>query len=183
MKTPIIINSSIITIDNTEGDRNLLQYLPWWVKNINQEKHMLSVTEESLRKELLIAVIAFSENREVIAIAGIVNGRNKEEKEMTFNDKKVVEIGSNFVTPSFRNQGIGSKLVSERLQICKEKNWFPVSITTNPAMIRIFSKLNARSMEDDQQYYCLRRELCICHHFSSDCNVCPLQKNGGWVFE
>ena len=177
------MKTQIITIGDIEGDRRLSQYLSWWVKNINQEKHMLSVTEESLKKELLAAAIAFSENEEVIAISGIVNGRNKEEKEMIFDNKKVVEIGSNFVSPPFRNRGIGSKLVLERLQVCKEKNWFPVSITTNPVMLRIFHKLNAKSMESDPQYDCLRQELCICHHFSSDCRVCPLQKNGGWVFE
>jgi len=182
MEVKVIKNIEIVSIDD-KNDRKLYEYLPWWVESINKEKKMLQTTEESLLSELLVATFAVSsETGDVVAAAGIVNARNKHNTEIVWNNKKVIEIGSNFVSPDFRNQGIGRRLVERRLELCKERGWIPVSVTTNPAMLRIFSKFNAVPMDGIEEYKKLREDLCLCAVVSCDCSFCPLHPQAGWIF-
>ncbi len=177
MKKDLLISSIF-----TSTDEGIEQYLPWWVRQTQEEPHMLPVTAESLRKELLIALVLHDDTGPVGA-AAIVHARNKENTEIFFEGRKVVELGSNIIDPSMRNQGLGKDLVVQRLAICKERDWFPVSVTTNPAVHAIFRKLNAKPMDLDPRYNQLRSQLCLCSHSNSECKTCPLQQNGGWVFE
>lgn len=179
------ITHEIIVIDDIEGDRRLEYYLPWWAEHTQKEKHMLSVTPESLKKELLVATIILSENDEIIGAAGIVGGRNKKNREIIHRDRKVVELGSNVVDLDFRGNGLGKELILKRIEICKINNWFPVSVTTNPLVHKIFESINAVPMDDLEEYVLLRKQLCLFGASCKEkiCNSCPLNKKGGWIFE
>ncbi len=174
----------IITIDmsDRESVNRLKPYLLWWVERTNNEKHMLPTTEESLLNELQAAAIVLTDDGNIIGAAGLVDARGKEKSVIYHEGQKVVELGSNIIHPDFRNKGLGTALVKKRLELSKSKEWFPVSVSSNPIMHKIFEKINAIPMDDKPNLATLRHQLCLCHTVTSDCNLCPLKQRGGWIF-
>lgn len=166
--------------EDTMIDNNLL----WWSERTREESHMLTLSIEDIKSTLLMAVFAYnSEDNALIAAGGIFLPRTHNQSEPYFDNKKVVEIGTNFVLPKYRMQGIGKQLIDIRLNYAKSNNWVPVSISSNPVVQNIFTKINGILMENDEKYAELRELLCLkrCKN-GSFCNACPLVPNCGWIF-
>lgn len=157
-------------------------HLKWWAENTQGEKHMCSETVESLQDGLLGAIIALEEDS-VVAAAGIFNARTKEREPIFFEEQLVVELGSNYVTPDYRSKGLGRVLLEKRIEFSQQNGWFPISVTTNPAMQSIFMKKGFISMDKDPLFSDLQKQLCLCPSVNPDCKLCPLAKNGGWVLK
>jgi predicted GNAT family N-acyltransferase len=140
-----------VTILDKEADtQRIREHLQWWTDQTKREKHMLKVTPESLERELLVAVLVFSDTN-IVGAAAIVHARNKSNKEIYHDGKKTVELGSNIITATARNQGLGQLLIKTRLEVCAQRNWFPVSVTTNPIIQEIFRKMSASPMDKHPQ--------------------------------
>jgi GNAT superfamily N-acetyltransferase len=155
----------------------------WWAAGTKKEPHMLTMTEADLQKAHA-SIFVLGDDSEPVAAAAIFPARNKEEKEIYFNDKLVVELGSNYIAPEFRNNGLGKDLVIRRVQVAYENGWLPVSVTTNPAMHKIFRDLGAEVMDNNPIYRELRHQLCLCKEENNDdCKLCPLKPSGGWLLK
>ena len=158
------------------------RYFQRWAKGIEVEKHMVNETPEDLEKKSLEVVFAIRSDYEFIGASAIMPARTRNCGEIIHGNLQVVELGSNFIEPEFRNQGIGEKLLLRRLELSFKKKWFPVSVTTNPAMQHIFKKLGAVPMDDLAEFKKMRKELCICKQICESCLSCPLKENAGWFF-
>jgi hypothetical protein len=157
-------------------------HLKWWALQTQSEVHMCTETVESLQKGLLAAIIALVHG-EPVAAAGIFHARTKHHERIMFEGQPVVELGSNFVTPLYRVHGLGKKLIEKRIEISLSHNWFPVSVTTNPVVQRIFEQMGMIPMDSDEMYGYLQAHLCICLAESKSCRLCPHVKKGGWVLK
>lgn len=155
--------------------------LKWWSSGTVKEPHMITESPENLEDNLLEGVIVY-ENNKIIAASGIFPARTKSYKAIYHNNVLVVELGSNYVDPNYREKGIGGELLIMRLKICFKNNWFPVSVTTNKTMQHIFTNIGGSEMDDNPIFEKMRKDLCICKTINPDCKACPLQKKGGWVF-
>lgn len=171
-------------MDNMEINKNLL----WWSEKTRQEEHMLTLSIEEIKDTLLVAVFAFSEEKEnenLIAAAGIFLPRTWNKSEPYFNGKRVVEIGTNFVLQEHRRQGIGTELIDARLKYAKEQNWVPVSISSNEIVQKALKKLGGSLMEEDESCSEIRDLLCLrskCEG-KQPCKCCPLVFGCGWIFK
>lgn len=103
-------------------------------------------------------------------------------KEPFLNGSRVVELGTNFVLPEYRNKGIGTKLIEERLRYAKEKKWIPVSISSNEFMHKAFIRLKGILMENNPIYFDLRETLCLRCRDKEGCKCCPCKKRCAWLF-
>lgn len=157
------------------------EHLEWWIKSTQQEPHMISLEKESFLQDLLIGIVLL-EKEQPIAAAGILKVLDKEKKEIYLYQKKVVELGSNFVALEKRGQHIARLLINKRLEVCKNKNFFPVSVTTNPIIQKIFPQIGATNINGQIEFANLKRDLCICKNPKSDCKICPFQENACWYF-
>lgn len=176
-----ILDYTEINQEDTITNKNLL----WWSKQTENEKHMLTLSLNDIKETLLMVVFAFNENRKLIAAAGIFLPRTWNNSRPIVNGWKVVEIGTNYVLPEYRRQGIGKKLIQERLDYAKYKDWFPVSISSNKTVQKMFSQVGGSLMEKDEKYLELRDSLCLkfkCKD-KQPCDCCPLIPNCGWIFE
>jgi predicted acetyltransferase len=154
--------------------------LSWWSHGTQVEKHMLNETPKSLKDSLLEGFIAYQNNK-LVGAAGIFLARTKSGEKIYHNKKLVVELGSNYIKPSSRNNGVGNKLLISRIAFSKSKNWQAVSVTTNSQMQHIFKKIKATPMDNIAELEDLREKLCICKEVCSSCMSCPLQKEAAWL--
>ncbi|MCD8494518.1 MAG: GNAT family N-acetyltransferase [Candidatus Pacebacteria bacterium] len=180
MKTSYIFKL-LSSLDDNERSR----VLSFWAAGTECEEHMITETPASLQENLLEGFIAYTENGDLVGCAGIFPARTKYSVKIIFASKDVVELGSNYIEPAHRNRGLGKQLLIQRIAYCRQRNYFIVSVTLNPAMQHIFcsSSAGAHSMDNQPEYYQqLKQDLCVCREVSDACRSCPLQKNGGWVF-
>ena len=164
-----------------ERDEEILSLLEWWAEMTSKEKHMVTETPESLEKNVLASVFAFVDGK-VIGASGIFYARTKKNEKLHHDGMPVVELGSNIIDSLYRRNGIGQTLINKRLDICKNERWFPVSISSNPAIHEIFRKLNATPMDNHVLFEKMRDPLCICEEVNDSCNFCPKKEKTGWVF-
>lgn len=154
--------------------------LSWWSDGTRTEKHTITMTPESLESDLLGSIIVYIDN-EIAGAAGIFSARNKEGIDIYHNDQLVVELGSNFISKKFRGRGLGRELLNRRIALSRRRRWFPVSVTTNPAMQHIFKKIGAFSM-DNKKMNSIRNALCLCIGATHDTSSCPLERDACWFF-
>ncbi|MCE9585513.1 GNAT family N-acetyltransferase [Candidatus Nomurabacteria bacterium] len=167
---------------NRQESARITQNFEWWSCKTREEKHMLTLSVDEIKSTLLMAVFSY-ENNEIIGAAGIFLPRTCDKSEPYLDGKKVVEIGTNFVLPDYRGNGIGESLIRERLKFAKEKNWVSVSISSNEVVQKIFRKVNGCLMEDHSCCEALRKTLCLrCNDRKENCKICPLFKDCSWVF-
>ncbi|MCD5390058.1 MAG: GNAT family N-acetyltransferase [Candidatus Pacebacteria bacterium] len=164
------------------NEKELIELFRFWSKGTQSEKHLLSETTSSLRKNILNAVAAY-DKYEIVGAAGIFEARTKMKETILFNNKRVVELGSNYIQPEYRGKGLGTLLLKKRLEISLKKNWFTVSVTTNPAMQKIFTAIEGNPMDDLDAFKKLRAQLCLCTGSVHDINSCPFEKNAAWFFK
>ncbi len=187
MKVATQISTQILDLTNRrrqeEEDLIFNEKLLWWSEKTEQEKHMLTLSMEEIKSTLLMATFAFDEGY-LIGAAGIFLPRTWNQSEPYFKGRKVVEIGTNFVLPEYRNQGIGTQLIEERLIFAKKQNWVPVSISSNEIVQKAFVRLGGSLMEDDPEHYAdLIDQLCLrCTTKKDECSCCPLAANCAWIF-
>lgn len=157
-------------------------YLGWWITATHKEPHMVSL-DENFRQDLLHGVIAIEHGRPIGA-AAIVPARTILQESITLGPQVVVELGSNFVEPDFRRQGLAKIFVEERVKIARERNWFPVSVTTNPAVQGLFRKIGGKPIDEEEleEFNLLTKKLCMCQGGPHKCNFCPFAKNAAWYF-
>ncbi|MCC6448130.1 MAG: GNAT family N-acetyltransferase [Chitinophagaceae bacterium] len=175
-------------LDFTEDSRRscltINENLLWWSEKTKEEDHMLTLSIDEIKNTLLMAIFAFNEDdNQLIAAAGIFIPRTWNDSRPYFNTKMVVEIGTNFVLPVYRNQGIGAQLIEERLNYAKAKNWIPVSISSNEIVHKSFVKLNGSLMEDDPDCEELIKLLCLRCPNGESCKCCPIIPGCGWIFK
>ncbi len=170
----------IFTFNN--GNPELESYLSWWIAATQREPHMVSL-DESFRVDLLHAVIAIEDGRPIGA-AAIVPARTALHEPIQFGPKMVVELGSNFVEPDFRRNGLARAFVEERIRVSREYNWFPVSVTTNPAVQSLFRNIGGKPIDEEDllEFQDLKKKLCMCQNGPGQCNFCPFTKNAAWYF-
>ncbi len=164
---------------NSENE-DINPYLNWWILATQREPHMVSL-DQSFKSDLLHAVIALHKGRPVGA-AAIVPARTATHELISFRLKMVVELGSNFVEPDFRRNGLARIFVEERIRIAREKGWFPVSVTTNSAVQDLFMKIGGRPMDNQEELSELRKQLCMCPKGPCVCNFCPFEEKAAWYF-
>lgn len=170
----------ILTFNN--GNPELESYLDWWIAATQREPHMVSL-DHSFKKELLHAVIAL-EQGEPVGAAAIVPARTALHEPIQFGPKMVVELGSNFVEPNFRRNGLARTFVEERIRVSREYNWFPVSVTTNQAVQSLFRNIGGKPLDEEDllEFQDFKKKLCMCTGGPHVCNFCPFTKNAAWYF-
>ena len=182
------IKFSTAIIDLTDPSRRLStkdrENFSWWSDKTTEEKHMLSLSVRDIQETLLVGIFVFNGKADPIAGAGIFKPRTWDGKEPHFNDHQVVELGTNYVLPEYRNQGIGTHLIGERLKYAKEKEWVSVSISSNEIMHRAFSKFNCFIMDEDAgKHGHLMEHLCLrCKTDRETCKCCPFAEKSAWIF-
>lgn len=126
----------------------------------------------------LCLVYAFSNNDFVGAACVIRCLDNRTIEEMFVEESRlVVELGSNYVLPRYRGKHIGKKFIIERLKYCESKNYFPVSVTSNSTIKKIFEKVGGVLMNKYPKYLdlCSRIRTCYCPKdqkiHNSDCKM------------
>lgn len=166
------------------NDSELYSYLKWWSEKTFVEPKMLDKTVGDLFAKLLFAVIVFDENK-IIGAAGLIPCLKKNTTKMYEGDRLVVELASNYVDLLYREHNIGTKFVNDRLSFCKKKNYFPVSVTSNTYIQKIFEHIGC-DMKNYPQYEEIYQGVRIC-----DCSkkqtihrvVCPMANKAIWVFK
>lgn len=159
----------------------LIRVLDWWAAGTQVEAHMVTETPESLQASLLDAVFAY-DRTEIVGAAGIFPARTSSGLDLYHTGMQVAELGSNYIHPEHRNHGIGECLLKMRLEMARQNNFFPVSVTSNKAMVHIFEKLGATPMDDKKDLADIRKQLCICKVMSSTCMACPNRPRSAWYF-
>lgn len=186
MKTIALVTTQILDLTQRrrQADDLLNDNLVWWSEMTKQEKHMLTLTIDEIKDTLLMAVFASNDDSKLIAAAGIFQPRTWSKSQPYYNGKKVVEIGTNYVLPEYRNQGIGTQLIEERLAFAKKQDWVAVSISSNQIVQKAFVNLNGSLMENDPECSDLIDLLCLrCKDNREDCSCCPIVPNCGWIFK
>lgn len=165
-------------------NRNALEhYFQWWAGKTIHEKHMFPKTAEELKREALIAVFVVMPECGVIAAAGIFPVKGKEVSAALFDGKRVVELGSNYISPEWRQQGIGTTLLIERIRLANENGWCPTSVTTNPVMRHVFREVGGIDMDSSACYSRLKDLLCVCSEMERiACRCCSFTKSAAWIF-
>ena len=137
-----------------------------------------------LKSSLCIAYIYLNNNfagaSSVISCLDNMTG-NK----MWVGSKLVVELGSNFVDPDYRGQGIAKEFVKRRLVYCAANNYFAVSVTSNKIMKKIFTELGGVRMDKYPEYadLCSRVRTCNCPKGQEIHNQdCKMLDKEVWMF-
>ncbi len=159
---------------------DLSTFLPWWREATNREPHLVPL-DASFEQNLLFAIIATNSTPEPIGAAAIMEARTKDNVGIIFQDKKVVELGSNFVENSHRGNGLAKTFLLKRLELCLKNDWFPVSVTTNLIVKHMFESIGAQVMSDPS-YKELVHMLCMCKNGPKACNFCPYEDKAAWYF-
>ena len=166
------------------NDSNLENYLKWWSDKTFIETRMLNKTVEFFKENLLYAIFVF-DNESLIGAAGLIPCPNRHKEKMYYGDRLVVELASNFVDPKYRNYHIGTNFVLKRLDFCRQKKLFPVSVTGNHLIQKIF-KHEGILMKDIEKYHHIYKEVRICECKENEkpsCKICPLTDKAIWVFK
>lgn len=174
----------ILEVSHAAGDKNALEHhFQWWAEKTVHEKHMFPKTPEELKREALIAVFCFVPGAGLVAAAGIFPVKGKAGLPARHRGKRVVELGSNYISPDWRRQGIGTRLLAERIRLAKENGWCPTSVTTNPVMRRAFSALGGIDMDSSACYSGLKDLLCVCSETERPvCRCCSFTASAAWIF-
>ncbi len=69
-----------------------------------------------------------------------------------------------------------------KIETSKRDNWFPVSVTTNSIVKKIFLDIMAKTMDNFSEFTEMRKDLCICDVISPECKSCQLHENSSWFF-
>ena len=163
------------------GDQNLDYYLEWWAEKTKHEDRMLTRTPEFFKENLIYASFVFA-GSQIIGAAGLIPCLNRNKEHMYYQDKLVVEFGSNFVLPEFQRRHIGRELILKRLEFSKANNYFPVSVTGHIAIKKDFQFVGGQEMEKFPEFDVIRNEVRVCECESKHCLICPLAGKAIWVF-
>ncbi len=155
-------------------------YLNWWITATQKEKHMVSLSDD-FKTQILYAVIAVHQGQPIGA-AAIVPARTFQNDLIQFNSRLVVELGSNYVEPNFRRQGLAKIFVETRINFAKLNNWFAVSVTTNPNVQDLFIKVGGKPINEEEEFIDLKKHLCMCRNGPNKCDFCPFTQNAAWYF-
>jgi len=115
-------------------------------------------------KHSLCIVFALS-NNDLMGAASVISCLdNRTNEKMWIGSKLVVELGSNYVDPNYRGKGLAKEFVNTRLNFCKTKNHFAVSVTSNSTMKKIFDEIGGTQMDKYPEYVdlCSRIRTCNC---------------------
>jgi len=166
------------------NNSKLMDHLKWWSDKTFKESKMLEKSVDFLSKNLLYAIFAFDKNI-LIGAAGLIPSLNRHKEKMYCGDKFVVELASNYVDPYYRNQHVATNFVTKRLSFCKEKNFFPVSVTGSSQIQKIFTHV-ALLMKDFKEYTDIFKEVrvCECNNIEKlSCEICPVKEKAIWIFK
>lgn len=166
------------------NNSKLMGHLKWWSDKTFIESKMLEKSVDFLSKNLLYAIFAFDKNI-LIGAAGLIPSLNRHKEKMYCGDKFVVELASNYVDPYYRGQHIATIFVIKRLSFCKEKNFFPVSVTGSSQIQKIFIHV-ALLMKDFKEYADIFKEVrvCECNDIEKlSCEICPVKEKAIWIFK
>lgn len=174
---------SYLLVDDFSDDR-YDAYLELWASKTQTEYHMLRRTIDFFKDNLLCACFAF-DGELFIGAAGLIPCLRINKTSISYKGSLVVELGSNFVDPKYRNHGIGTEFVMQRLNFAWRHNYLPVSVTGNEKIKKIFNKIGGCLMEDYTYYDHIRTQVrvCECLEDLKPCGVCPLKDKAIWVFE
>ena len=123
-------------VDNQQYDTDLKMY---WPKSPQSKEYFSKV----VNNKDSICLLAEEENKAVGYICATP-------KEFDHRLKKYIEIENMEVTPNFRSQGIGEKLVNECLRIAKEKGFDKVyvcSYSDNSKAISFYEKIAFKKVD------------------------------------
>ncbi len=165
-------------------DAELRSYLSWWAYQTTQERRMLDRTPEFFYENLVFAVFAFDEE-ELVGAAGLIYPLDKDGGKITWQNKIIIELGSNFVLPKYREMHIAKTFTLIRLDFVQGKDFFPISVTGNIAMQKVFEGI-AKPVEDlGEELQSLKGLIRDCNCQENEkplCKVCPLADKVVWVF-
>ncbi len=167
---------------------SITDHLITWSDAIrSNSQHMKPETPESLRNNLIFAVLAFH-NGILVGAGGIMY---PPEKKLFYNKRKVVEFRSVYHDPNYKKCGIATGLVLRRLKFVKDKKFFPITLTQQPDMEPILRKTGWVLIEElfSKKLVPIKNGLraCDCHSnkrlpFVGDrCSVCPMRNRFIWI--
>ena len=182
-----------IIYQNTQNNPEVDNYLHWWSARTAEEPNMIFRTPEFFKENLVYGIFAVTTNKEIVGAAGLIHIREFGTGALVqYRNLHVAELISNYVNPLFRNAGIASTFVSERIQFARQNNSLPVSVTKNEetkkkgTMTRIFENFGAKEIENFPEYSKIRKKIrhCNCGQQDPDvaCANCPLKEKKIWVF-
>lgn len=159
----------------------------WLSSHTKNERFLRRKSSEEIKTESLFSVWAFNkENGELAGGAIVYYGYGMDKKSwLKWDDRNIVELGSNFVLPKYEARGIAKTFVEKRLQYVREQNFFPVSVTENMVMQHVLNKFASPIEEFGEQYLLLRAIMrdCKCDDVEKvDCKICLLANRVMWVF-
>jgi len=154
------------------------ELLTKWSQATKAERHLIPETPDSLRDNLLAAVIAFWGD-EAIGFAGLMAAHTRQGHGLWREDCQVIELGGAYIDPAHRGTGIWRRMVELRLDYARLQNWFVVCITGNPTVQQGLAKIGAEPINEpaDQD---LRQQLCLGCEPASSCEFCPLVDGNSW---
>jgi GNAT superfamily N-acetyltransferase len=148
---------------------------------------MLARTVDFYLKNLLYVVFAFDWETVVGAACIVRCLHNKNGEEMKDKESRlVVELGSNYVDPKYRGQGIAKEFVNQRLCYCNPSVHFPVSVTSNVTIQKFFVENGGVLMNSYPKYQnlCSNIRSCDCSkNRTTHEENCFLKGKDVWMFE
>lgn len=101
-----------------------------------------------------------------VGAASVISCLDNRTGEKMWDDKTrlITELGSNYVIPEYRGSSIGRDFIMARLDYCNQKDYFPVSVTSNKVIQNHFEKVGGVLLKEYPQYkdLCPRIRTCNC---------------------
>lgn len=115
-------------------------------------------------KNSLCIIFAFDRG-DFVGAASVISCLDNRTGEKMWDDKSrlITELGSNYVTPEYRGNAVGKDFIMARLDYCKYKDFFPVSVTSNKVIQKYFEKVGGVLLKEYPQYKDLYPRIRTCN--------------------
>lgn len=161
--------------------REFPDLLHWWAARTQSEPHLLSLTPEEIQETLRVASVIFDDHHPV-ALAGLFEARSRTGRPITWHGRQVLELGSAYVVPSYRRQGLARALMLKRLEFARLHGYFPVCVSTNRIIQFLIKSCGGYPISSLPQGGELKHALCLCQVISEACKTCPFSADAAWCW-
>lgn len=156
--------------------------LPWWAAKTQEEHHLLSLTVADIQETLVVASVMFDEAGRPIAIAGLFEARSRSGQPISWSGRQVLELGSAYVCPHYRQQGLAKQLMLKRLEFARQHGYCPVCVSTNPIIQHLIRVSGGYPISSLPNGGTLKHELCLCKTITPACTTCPFTPEAAWCW-
>lgn len=159
-----------------------------WLSDRSKEEIFLNYKDPEEICEAPFSIWAVdAHSQHIVGGAVVYRGAGMDKKNwLKWDNKLIVELGTNYVSPLYRTQHLASKFVEARLAYTREMNFFPVSITQELAMQKVLGAYAEPIEVHGEKYLPLKAMMrdCACTEAEKPhCKTCLLANRVMWVYK